>query len=898
MKDKFLAIILLFLLAIVYWQWFIPELRVASDFPSVSNETLKTSMDFPRAWSAKGSEGLGEYAVFTLWSYPLAFISGVLANLGISFILLERIFLLMPFLIIGSIGIWKFCQYLNLSNYSKLIASFFYLSNTYILLLIDGGQLQIALAYAWLPICFLLIENSIQKSLKQQIVTGLAITILGYFDIRFIYILFLLVFFRFLYEFLYLEKTQWIKWISRFLINGFIWIIIIIALNVYWWFPLLEAPLAEDVYSNLTRSSFLSPISLGHSLLMLAPNWFLNVFGKITSLRWEFVFIPMIVFLAPILKPRNRVVGFWLWIALVSIFLVKGSSEPISSLYPWLFANLPFFSLFRDSSKFFFLVALSYSVLIGISTNELLKKIEDHKKIQLTFLFLSISYLLFLIRPVWMGKMTGTFSSPQFQDEYSQFNKVLLDDKQFSRIFWIPALQPLTNLDLQHPAVEATRLIQKRPFAIGTVGTYETFNFLREASYMGQIFDVAGIGYIAYPYPDTRRDNDKDNIKYYYTFLKQLSERPWLTKINDSPIALLKVKEHQDRFFVTPNIWWVIGSDSIYTEATKSAQLKLARNALIFPEERAGLGQSLEGLPEAKIVLNDKTDLDFAASLINVSQLIFPARELGLQPNKSGWWKRGAADLIAWRSFLKSKYGIDNQDFDLGGEWAIGEGDLELQINTKNQKAGKVLLARVMESSRSGNLSFYQGNQLIGKVSTKTDKNANVKWFEIGKINSEEEIKVFSSGNINVINALAVVNEDEWTEKKMKVSKLVKEGRVVSFKEDYVKDFDVAISYQQINPTKYIVSVKGLKDPALLIFSQNYNKLWTIEKSGPLPVYSLLNGFMIDGDGDYIIEFQAQKYVYQGLLITGLMVIIIVILLLGNKNLFIKHPFKYNEKDA
>ena len=45
-----------------------------------------------------------------------------------------------------------------------------------------------------------------------------------------------------------------------------------------------------------------------------------------------------------------------------------------------------------------------------------------------------------------------------------------------------------------------------------------------------------------------------DNIEYYYTFSNQLSNLSWLSKVGNSPVPVWKTKQHQDKFFITPNI--------------------------------------------------------------------------------------------------------------------------------------------------------------------------------------------------------------------------------------------------------------------------------------------------------------------------------------------------------
>ena len=873
-KMNFMIFFLLLLLLGVYWKFFLPGPRVATDFPLVLDNQLKFMVDLPRVWSEGGAEGLGEYSIFFLWAWPLSFTTGILSSLGITFSVLEKFFLLLPTLIIGIYGIFKLSRSLNFSSLTSFICVFFYLTNTYILLLVDGGQLSIALTYTFFPISFLAVERSLTGRLREKILAGIVVSVLGFLDIRFVYILLIAFLIRFFYQFLYLDKNRIGKWISGWLQTGLVVVTIFLGLNFYWLLPVLKDPSLKTTYFLFTQFSS-SNLNLGHTLFLISPHWYKNIFGVISPLNWEFILIPILVFLAPIFKPKNKNLGFWLLVALISAFLAKGDAQPFSSFYHWLFNNIPYFSIFRDPTKFFVLVALSYTVLLGFTLEGIKQKIKS-QKLKMVFFAFTVFYLLFLVRPVWLGWMTGTFSQSLYQKEYQQLGSILQQDTNFSRIFWIPSFPPLGYLSQNHPRVEATRLVQKRPFAAGTEGSYEFINFLREASYMGEIFDIAGVGYIVYPYLDSRRDDiHPDNIKYYYTFSNQLSNLPWLSKINDAQIPVWKTKNHQYRFFITPNTWWVIGSDSIYNEATKSANLKLSKNTLIFADESSRLGKRLDELPQAKIILNHKTLLDLAASFLSKSDLIFPANRLKHDPDASGWWKREASELINWKDFLKTKYGINNQDFDLGGGWAVAEGNLELKIQNPSTK-DKILLARVLESTKSGSLSFYQGNELIGQVNTESPGD-NMRWFEVGDLINNSELTIRTQGDINVLNALALLPASLWQEYKDKAKNY--QVRIVDFGKA-VQESSASVSYKQVNSTKYIVTVKNLKQPAMLIFSQNFDNNWKLDGKSPFPVYSLLNGYSIDKDGVYELTFEPQKYILPGLVISALTLFASLLLLL------------------
>lgn len=864
MKYSETIIQFLFIISI-FWIFWTPGIKVAADFHTSAPANLADNI-YPFTWKDTiVAGGLGEYTVNVLWSQPLHGLFGTLSLFNIPFEVVERILGLLC-LAVAFFGVKKLLTFLKVGFWGRVVGAIFYLTNTFFILLFDGGQLSLALGYGALPLTILYF-------LKNSLWFSLWLVILSFLDIRLLYIVGIILSIYLFYSVLFFRQSVKFKKIFIIFTLSFI---ALVGIHSYWILPALlsKSPQLPQTYERISQVDFLSFSSILHSLLLQQPHWYENVFGRVSQPQTWFVGISFLVFSVILLKRKDKTVGFWLIIALVGIFLSKGSQEPLPGIYTFLFTHLPGFSLFRDPVKFYFLSALAFTVLISLTID----KVVLNKLTRWIPLFIII-YLIWLVRPVYLGQMTGMLSFPIYQKEYSAFENILKDDKDPSIVFWIPMKSPLGFSSSLYPSVDATGLGQKRPFIVGSKGTYETLNFLREAPYMGEIFDVAGIGYVAYPLLNPRRDNmHPDNIRYFYTFLDQLSKLSWLSNIDSSPIPLLKTKSHQDKFFITPNIWWVVGSDNIYDEATKSAQLKLSKNSLIFAEEYPGLGKRVDELPEVKIILNNKTNLDLAATFINPSDLIFPAKKLDFDPDKSGWWKREAADLIKWREFLQIKYSIDNQDFDLGGGWAIGEGNLKLKMQNEKLKDNQVLLARVLESSRSGSLSFSQDDNLIGQVDTKKPGN-NIRWFEVGELKKGGELGITSSGDINVVNTLAVLDKNEWLSYQDKAKSM--QGRTVNFDEKNTKNSNnPTVTYRKINPTKYVVNVSNLTQSAFLVFSQNYDGLWKMDGQISLPVYGLLNGFKIEKDRQYTVEFEPQKYVFPGLIISGLTAGILFLLLI------------------
>ena len=517
--------------------------------------------------------------------------------------------------------------------------------------------------------------------------------------------------------------------------------------------------------------------------------------------------------------------------------------------------------------------------------------------------------------------MTGTFSNPIYKEQFFKIADTLKNDNNFGRIFWIPSRAPLGFASPDHPSTEALRFFFKKPFAVGNVGTYEIFNFLREAPFTGELFKISGIKYISYPYPDTRREDlKKDNIDYYYVFLDQISNLPWIeSKIYDAPTPLLKVKDSKDHLFIAPHTYFIVGSDRIYWDLVKIPEFDLSKNALIFSEEKPGTSKSIDTVSNAKIILYDKNEIDLTSSLINKSKFIFPASNLNISPStemndtpNSRWWKKDTTDFLWWRNFLQEKYGLNYQDFDYGGGWAIAEGNQKLIIKNDKLHEGDMLLARVMNSVKGGILQFYQNEKLGGEIETNREcikkdyikltgyGNIPDKFFEydcaylfwnyVGKLRKSGEITIETGGDINVINAIVGIPEGEFQllESKIPTEKIFKWYELSESEKKNL--FEVKsqpeINYQMINPAHFRVSIDGIVLPVTLAFSETYDPLWEIEeqetgkKNKSYPLYSLINGFAIEKNGEYDVYFSPQKYVLPGLVVSGVSLFSILALLI------------------
>ena len=283
--------------------------------------------------------------------------------------------------------------------------------------------------------------------------------------------------------------------------------------------------------------------------------------------------------------------------------------------------------------------------------------------------------------------------------------------------------------------------------------------------------------------------------------------------------------------------------------------------------------------------------MDFWSSITSPEYFVFPAGNLNYSLDDSGWWKREGSDIISWRGFLQDKYSLDNSDFDYGGGWAISEGNARLLISDDKLKKDRVLLARVMVSSKAGALSFYQNGDLVGLVNTvvetpekvvweeegletKTFEKANFLWLEVGRLISDEPLEVKSNGEINVINALISAPTNIWFDTRQKPlygqEIDLPKSQTPNLEKAFVVKSQAEVIYEEISPTEYKVTVSGVdpQRPSVLVFSSTYHPFWKMEQEESFPVYGFLNGFLVFSDGEYRVFFEPQKYVLPGLLIS------------------------------
>lgn len=460
-------------LFIVCRGWFIPGSLSSGDWGYRFLETSRAISPWFVSWSTYFGDGLGGgrmiLAPLDTW-YILT--SRIAAFLSINPDITERIVWFIPLIIVAMYSAITLARTLTPSRMSGVAV--LYVLNTYVLTILAGGQMGVVWAVALAPLVLfytMRVADSVidtgRHSIFDVLRMALVISVQLMFDARIVYVTLMAVS---VYYVLILWQHGWVNRRTYALLGSMFWAgLLVFVLNAFWIVPLLlyPVPLTSSLgpeYLSSEALRFFSFADFSHAMSWLHPNWPENIFGKTYFLQPEFLILPIIAFSSLIFigkekgNRRMRILYFSL-IGLIGAFLVKGVNPFFGGMYEWMFLHIPGFVMFRDPTKFYVLVSLSYSVLIPYAIGNLLPAVKQRlpKRYQFSgsvIVTLSlIALMLFLFRNIFFGMPKGTFAPQQVPPEYIALKNYLVHDDGFYRILWVPAKSRYGYFDDDKPGI-------------------------------------------------------------------------------------------------------------------------------------------------------------------------------------------------------------------------------------------------------------------------------------------------------------------------------------------------------------------------------------------------------------------------------------------------------------
>lgn len=455
--KKILLPTLVFLLFLTIFRgWLSSGVLSSGDWPYLYKSAVAQLTPFS-TWDMVFSNGMGQSSLPKIWfdSYALTIVK--LANV-LSWPLFERAIWFFPYILLSFGASYLLAGKYKLGFIYRLLAGVIYSLNTYILLIVSGGQVGIFMAYAFFPIVlyafYYLTEHF---SLKRALLYGMSLALIVMLDLRVGYMAFA---FTFLFGILYLLCN------SKNIVSKIAYLyiapsIIIFLLHFYWILPIMlmgrnPASQLGDIYSSSASLSFFSFAKMENSISLLHPNWPENLFGKVAFLKPEYLVIPILafsslLFLDKDLKKRLSILSLLL-ISIIGIFLAKGVNDPFGNTYEVLFNVLPGFVMFRDPTKWYIFIAVSFSILIPFTLEKLSVKMKNNGLL-LGIIFLA--FWAFLLRDSFTGVLKGTLNARNIPSNYQVFANELANDKIFSRTFWVPSAPTWGYVSNNHPSVSS-----------------------------------------------------------------------------------------------------------------------------------------------------------------------------------------------------------------------------------------------------------------------------------------------------------------------------------------------------------------------------------------------------------------------------------------------------------
>ncbi len=586
---------ILFLLPVIFiirifFPWFINPQITGGDWPYYGKGMFDSFSTFASLWTNQFGGVGGVNPDFPIYGY-LNFTIGFFVNLlNIPWVIIYKIFWFALPLVLGSVSIINLYKIVKKQTqiWELSLVAFLYLCNSYFLLISAGGQMGIALAYSIAPLvlgsAIRFLNNSSVKSKLQvtrsSLIFGLILAIDVFFDSRIALLICGITFLYFLFHYFFIKKISLIKILEYW----FLGLITVLLLHSYWIIPfyafkLLTLP--KGLIGNSGGFSFFSFADFSHAFSLLHPNWPENIFGKVYFLQPEFLIYPFTAFSALVFigkEPKETKAKYLFFgiIAFLGVFFSKGVQEPFGFINSWLY-NFSGFNLFRDPTKYYLLIAISYSVMITFSVKKIYEIFQNNVKIQICFVIFCILIFSIPIREGLTGKLNGTFSYTPVPNEYLELSKFLSSRSNFFRTLWIPEQSSFRFASETHPM-----LISDNVF-----GSNNTLAIIKQLEKPGEEIKLQNLSikYLVIPSDTTSQiflTDRKYDDKKRQSLINQLDKISYLAKETVGNIILYKVPNPKDHFYFLdePTINYKSNSSSDYSVNinTKSPQ------TLIFAE--------------------------------------------------------------------------------------------------------------------------------------------------------------------------------------------------------------------------------------------------------------------------------------------------------------------------
>lgn len=868
-KNKQFGYILLLLVLIlfVFRQYFnFNNDLVWGDAPHYYN--FKDLLGEPSAWVYRDNN-LGGINRF-LWISPLMLLYGFIGQFVNSNAALIRLFFYFPSLLLASAGAYFLSRTNGFKPKYATLSSLIFTINPYYLLLIDGGTVGLALAYGIFPWAIISLRHFLSspnhKSFLLTIIVNFLLTLV---DPR-IFIL------AIMFSLLFPQKSMLLRY--KLIHTGLISVIILL-LSGYWFYPLFKS--SSNFFAISTDGGL--TYDLIYPLMLTHPYWPTNIFGQTNLPNILFIYFPTILTLPFIFRTKDiKRYGKLLLIFLLFAFFAKGGGRPFGNLYNLFIFKFPLAQAFRDASKFYTPLLLTYSLLLAFVINKFKK-----------LFYSSLLVILLISYPVIKGIPNGILSgNKNVQDIEAISQKV---ENSNGRVFWFPSVHPYSVNDQNTQSISASSLVDYRPFARLNAGTYDRFNFLHNSE------SAAWLAYINTKYLALINDprhpiKDKKESQHWQSLLDLISSQSYLEKVFDQNNSLLyKFTNETSYLNAYDKAYFVIGPDSIYQELIKD-DYKISDNLLIFTNQ-SGFDSSLF------TNIEDKNAIELIFYHTNLEDLVLrliPQEELlsGSDAEKVEWAVRSRDQYLSYKYEILTK-GITFNGFDLEKGIAFSTKPNEVVEFNKNiltQGDYKLAVRGMFDASGSAQLKVLDSQNKTTNYELKPNTNLGWQVFDVFLTTGNTQIDIINNQGVQIFNTLSLVHKDEYNQTLGLAQTLTDQHKTSYIKQDEKLPLDIfesqnlSLSKTSAIPSKF--ELNSLSGYSWITFSDSYDPGWHIKKDNysyhSVPANTMGNAVYKRIEWDRVdVNFQGQRDFRWGIyfsVITFLIISIIYLITLERKH--------------
>ena len=343
--------------------WISTQPLAAGDWAWRDGPRLSSYFPWPGIWDP--SLGLGGANRFlAAFRFPVYAVAGLMSRLGASWTVIEKLLYFVPFAALLPVAGWLLAREIMGSTRWTLLTPLLLLGNTYFLIE-SNGEIPLTLSEAIGMVALLgFLRAMRRRSLGWALLTGLLVAAACAFDIRPAYLCVVLMAMYFVI--LALTTLDWRVLVRRAML-GVLVIAVFVGTQAFWLLPLLSYH--GNAGLPIPPTPDFPILTLSHGLAGVIALWTgglpsVNVQAPLNPL---FLTLPLVA-LMPLSARRLTPEILWLAVAaLLFAYFVNTDNPPFGGIYDWMYSHVPGWNLFREGSKFLFVVGMAYAILIPVA---------------------------------------------------------------------------------------------------------------------------------------------------------------------------------------------------------------------------------------------------------------------------------------------------------------------------------------------------------------------------------------------------------------------------------------------------------------------------------------------------------------------------------------------------